>query len=171
MRSIRLPETGPSCNTELSTQSTASLLLLRSDRGASCLARSALTPRAALRSERLGGCLSPRLRPSGASAPSSLERECIGGGRLMSFPLQSLGGGARAGCGRLPPDPFPLARSRCAWVRVVAEAFLFPGGGSFTPARRAFDSPMAIACFVDLAPCFPSRIWSISSRTNSPAWV
>jgi hypothetical protein len=45
------------------------------------------------------------------------------------------------------------------------------GGESFTPARRAFDSPIAIACFVDRAPCFPSRTWCISSRTNSPAWV
>jgi len=32
-----------------------------------------------------------------------------------------------------------------------------PGGGSFTPARRAFDSPIAIACLVDRAPCLPSR--------------
>src|SRR6185369_2133098 len=40
-----------------------------------------------------------------------------------------------------------------------------------TPERRAFDSPMAMACFVDRAPCFPSRTWCISSRTNSPAWV
>jgi hypothetical protein len=30
---------------------------------------------------------------------------------------------------------------------------------------------MAIACFVDRAPCLPSRMCSISSRTNSPAWV
>ena len=30
---------------------------------------------------------------------------------------------------------------------------------------------MAIACFADRAPCFPSRTWWISSRTNSPAWV
>jgi hypothetical protein len=51
------------------------------------------------------------------------------------------------------------------------EALPFFGGGSFTPARRAFESPMAIACFADLAPCFPSRTCSISSRTNSPAWV
>src|SRR4030095_9844870 len=27
------------------------------------------------------------------------------------------------------------------------------GGGSFTPARRASDKPMANACFVDRAPC------------------
>jgi hypothetical protein len=43
-----------------------------------------------------------------------------------------------------------------ALFRVVDLAFR-PGGGSFTPARRAFDSPMAIACFVERAPCLPSR--------------
>jgi hypothetical protein len=46
-----------------------------------------------------------------------------------------------------------------------------PFGGSFTPARLAFESAMAIACFVERAPCLPSRMWWISSRTNSPAWV
>jgi hypothetical protein len=33
------------------------------------------------------------------------------------------------------------------------------------------DKPIAMACFVDRAPCLPSRMWSISSRTNSPACV
>jgi len=33
----------------------------------------------------------------------------------------------------------------------------FPFAGILTPARRAFDKPMAIACFVLRAPCFPSR--------------
>jgi hypothetical protein len=47
----------------------------------------------------------------------------------------------------------------------------FPFAGIRTPARRAFDKPMAIACFVLRAPCFPSRTWWISSRTNSPACV
>jgi hypothetical protein len=55
--------------------------------------------------------------------------------------------------------------------RVLAEAVPFFGARSFTPARRAFERPMAIACFVDRAPCFPSRTCSISSRTNSPACV
>jgi hypothetical protein len=68
------------------------------------------------------------------------------------------------------PD-LPRARSRAACLRVRAEAWPFRGGLSFTPARRAFDNPMAIACFVDLAPCLPSRMCSISSRTNSPACV
>jgi len=30
---------------------------------------------------------------------------------------------------------------------------------------------MAMACFVERAPCLPLRMWSISSRTNSPACV
>ena len=38
-------------------------------------------------------------------------------------------------------------------------------------ARRAFESPIAIACLVERAPCLPSRMCSISSRTNSPACV
>ena len=50
----------------------------------------------------------------------------------------------------------------------LARAF---AGGSLTPARLAFERPMAIACLVERAPCLPSRMWSISSRTNSPAWV
>jgi hypothetical protein len=37
------------------------------------------------------------------------------------------------------------------------DAFPFFGGLSGTPARRAFDNPIAIACFVDRAPCLPSR--------------
>lgn len=40
-----------------------------------------------------------------------------------------------------------------------------------TPARRASESPIAMACFAFFAPCWPSRIWSISRRTNSPACV
>jgi hypothetical protein len=39
------------------------------------------------------------------------------------------------------------------------------------PARLASDSPIAIACWGDLAPCSPWRTFSISSRTNSPACV
>ncbi len=75
----------------------------------------------------------------------------------------------REGFFRLPLRP--LARSRLACLRVRAEALPRFGGGNFTPARRAFDKPMAIACWGERAPCSPSRICSISSRTNSPAWV
>ena len=37
--------------------------------------------------------------------------------------------------------------------------------------RLASESPMAIACLAERAPCSPWRILSISPRTNSPAWV
>jgi hypothetical protein len=63
-----------------------------------------------------------------------------------------------------------LSALRALW-RVRADACPFLGVFSFTPARRAFERPIAIACLVDRAPCFPSRMWCISSRTNSPACV
>jgi hypothetical protein len=65
----------------------------------------------------------------------------------------------------------PAFKSGIAFRRVSALAFPFSGGGRSTPARRALDKPIAIACLADLAPCLPSRIGSISSRTNSPACV
>jgi hypothetical protein len=72
----------------------------------------------------------------------------------------------RRGDGRARLLPARLA----AAARFFVEAFAFLGGaGSFTPARRAFERPIAIACLVDRAPCLPSRMWWISSRMNSPA--
>jgi hypothetical protein len=68
---------------------------------------------------------------------------------------------------RVPARPF--ARSRFAW-RFVRALPRF-GGGNSTPARRALDKPMAMACSGERAPCSPSRMCSISSRTNSPACV
>lgn len=48
--------------------------------------------------------------------------------------------------------------SACAALRrVLSEVVPFSGGGSPTPARRALERPIAIACFVDRAPCLPSR--------------
>ena len=67
------------------------------------------------------------------------------------------------------PADCPLLRSRFACLRVRADVVPFFGALSFTPARRAFESPIAIACLVFFAPCLPSRTCSISSRTNSPA--
>jgi len=52
----------------------------------------------------------------------------------------------------------PFWRSRLACLRVLAEARPFFGACSFTAARLAFESPIAIACFVERAPCFPSRM-------------
>ena len=61
----------------------------------------------------------------------------------------------------------PLLMSRFAW-RLVRWPPCF-GGGNFIPARRALERPIAIACSGERAPCSPSRMCSISSRTNSPA--
>lgn len=44
-------------------------------------------------------------------------------------------------------------------------------GATSTPSRRALDKPIAMACLVLFTPCAPSRTWSISSLTYSPAWV
>lgn len=63
---------------------------------------------------------------------------------------------ARMGCGR--ESFFAFRSSRCAWVRVLADVLPFGGAGRGTPALRAFDNPIAIACSGDRAPCFPSRM-------------
>ena len=68
---------------------------------------------------------------------------------------------------RRPARPLVRSRLACRFVRALPRL----GGGNFTPALLALESPMAIACSGDRAPCSPSRICSISSRTNSPAWV
>ncbi len=65
----------------------------------------------------------------------------------------------------------PLFKSRSAWRRTFRELWFPFGGGKLIPARRAFDNPIAMACFGEHAPCFPWRTCSISSRTNSPACV
>src|SRR5438067_8563149 len=57
------------------------------------------------------------------------------------------------------------------WRRLSFCAVPLRGGANLTPAFRAFDKPIAIACFGFFTPCLPSRTWWISSRTNSPAWV
>jgi len=51
----------------------------------------------------------------------------------------------------------PLAKSRFACFRVLLPPWPSFGAFKSTPALRAFDSPIAIACFGHLAPCFPSR--------------
>jgi hypothetical protein len=63
----------------------------------------------------------------------------------------------RAGGGVRPPAFVAVAAAPV----VVALPRL--GGGSLTPARRALESPIAIACLVERAPCLPSRTCSISS--------
>src|SRR5262249_5198058 len=64
---------------------------------------------------------------------------------------------------------FALSSSCCAFFFKAAPPLL--GVGSSTPARRASDRPIAIACLAERTPCFPSLTFSISSCTNSPACV
>jgi hypothetical protein len=51
--------------------------------------------------------------------------------------------------------PWPASYAYLALRRVRALAFPFPGGGRSTPARRASERPIAMACCGDLAPCSP----------------
>jgi hypothetical protein len=75
--------------------------------------------------------------------------------RFSLFSLLSIAR-ERRGDGRARVRPARLAD---AALRFVLARALFGGGGSLTPERRAFERPIAIACFVDRAPCFPSRMW------------
>jgi hypothetical protein len=70
----------------------------------------------------------------------------------------------RFGDGRVP-----LRRAALLALRFVRSLALFGGAGSFTPARLALESPIAMACLVERAPCLPSRMCSISSSTKAPA--
>jgi hypothetical protein len=84
---------------------------------------------------------------------------------------------------RLAPDRLApeLRREDEATVRVpldlrglrddFADDLRFGFSGMSTPARRASESPIAMACRAFFAPCSPSRILSISRSTNSPACV
>ena len=85
--------------------------------------------------------------------------------------------GAKAPHATPPPCPRPPglgAPPAIAWD-LACDPWLWAlsslAGVMFTPARLALDSPMAITCLAERAPCLPSRTCSISSRTYSPACV
>src|SRR5204863_6289551 len=92
----------------------------------------------------------------------ALERACLASALCDAAPCPSrlsacLTARERVREGRrLVPD-FAFATSRDAWRLVRDDAVPFFGGASFTPARRALERPMAIACLLDRAPCLPSR--------------
>ncbi|PYL70626.1 MAG: hypothetical protein DMF22_08905 [Verrucomicrobia bacterium] len=109
-----------------------------------------------------------RRRAAERACRESALREAAERRSRLSAPLVAR---ARAREGFFLAPRRPFAKSRFACFRVRATVFPRLGGGNFTPARRAFDKPIAIACWGDRAPCSPSRMCSISSRTNSPAWV
>jgi hypothetical protein len=95
---------------------------------------------AALRACRDSAFVDAALRPSRLSA-RKVARE-----RVADFsPLPAL---------------FPLRISRAACCRVFFDVFPFFGGARFTPARRAFDRPIAIACLVERALCLRRRAHS-----------
>jgi hypothetical protein len=76
------------------------------------------------------------------------------GRRLSRFNARLTARARRGDARRAPRRPARLAAAALCFVFRLAEA---GGAGRWTPARRAFERPIAIACFVDRAPCFPSR--------------
>ena len=106
--------------------------------------------RAALRADALRAEADLRRATLRAWCESALRDATL---RLSLFSLLRIARERRGdGLARLRP-----ARLAAAALRFVLARALFGGAGSFTPARRAFERPIAIACFVDRAPCFPSR--------------
>lgn len=106
----------------------------------------------------------------------AVARACFERASLDAAPRPSRLSALSVACERFrdgffAPSSFAFWRSRFAFFLVSSGTVPFSGGGSFTPARRALERPMAIACFVERAPCSPLRMASISSRTNSPACV
>ena len=88
------------------------------------------------------------------------ERACRASADLEAAARPSRRRAERTAPARLA-DGLVLDRERlracCALRRVLSEVVPFSGGASSTPARRAFDRPIATACLGDRAPCFPSR--------------
>jgi hypothetical protein len=118
-------------------------------------------------------------RLAGGGAALGGRTPARGGGRLARKRLVRCGGVSltlqrAADRGDLLLDGRECRRAALVAYSALRRVFGLaprPGGGSFTPERLAFDKPIAMACLVERAPCFPSRTWCISSRTNSPACV
>ena len=87
------------------------------------------------------------------------ERACLASAGLLAAARPSRFSRRSIACDRRREGFVRLrpARDAVLALRLVA-ALAFLGVPSFTPARRAFDNPIAIACFVDRAPCLPSRM-------------
>src|SRR5215472_5445728 len=98
------------------------------------------------------------------SAGVGRSRDCLPAGATFGFPLSRGINGSRAFC-----RGFTLrALSDFAiWLGLLSQGNRTLG--RLTPARRAWERPIAMACSGDRAPCLPCRTWWISLRTNSPA--
>lgn len=92
-----------------------------------------------------------------ATLPACRERELCEAALCPSRFKARVVARERVADGSLAEWPCPLRSSRRACLMVFALAFPELGVGNFTPARRAFDSPIAIACWGEAAPCLPSR--------------
>jgi hypothetical protein len=131
-------------------------------RFATCLCRFPCRPskcKRAFCSNRFHRRTMPRRRPSAAGTGPSLRRKLTARDAVAWLSRRSAPSVARErSCETFRRVPVPaFARSRAAWRRTAPEAFPFLGTGSLTPARRALDRPIAIACWTDLAPWTPSR--------------
>jgi hypothetical protein len=109
----------------------------------------------------------PRFRAAPRVCRANADRDAESWGSLLNTPLTALDRVRDT----LPRCQRPFAKSRFACLRTFSDERPRFGAASFTPARRALDNPMAMACCGERAPCLPSRMWCISSRTNSPACV
>jgi hypothetical protein len=123
----------------------------------SCLGRLFCSTRPAFARAALGG---------GSGLPG--QGRCRGA--LFGFAFESGGGGTRAFSRRFGFRG-TLGGILLSLTAGGLRGFRGIGRGQLNPARRALDRPMAIACLGERALCLPSRTCSISSRTNSPAWV
>jgi hypothetical protein len=94
------------------------------------------------------------------SDTTSLGGQCLMGGGRRGLMLQDIKSRTGPAGGR----PI-LGAATCLFCRGI----FFAARRRATPAFLALDRPIAMACLVERAPCFPCRMCSISSRTNSPA--
>ena len=94
---------------------------------------------------------------SAALLPRATERACFESACFDAAAPPSRLSALSVACERFRdvggPPSRAFSRSRFAFSRVFLETIPFLGGGSFTPARRALERPIAIACFVERAPC------------------
>src|SRR5579871_1620125 len=135
-------------------------------------------PYAALRARVRAAFAAACLRPEAPSVRTAFCADCLRAAlpRRFALPRDCLDSAVCDAAAE--PSRFRalvVARERFAFgfplLAAVFVPFIPGGGGIFTPARLAFDNPIAIACFADRAPCFPSRTCSISSCTYALAFV
>jgi hypothetical protein len=109
-----------------------------------------------------GRQLRAHARPYGFGAPELSREAAARPSRLSAREIAR----ERVAAGFFLRATRPLRRSRSAFSRTSSPALPAAGGGSSTPARRALESPIAIACSGERAPCFrgsmaPLRLSSI----------